>query len=106
MWVWFLSPFPQPGRVGSSVTVGTGAGVGAAGVVTASVVVVVVAAAAGGAGGAGVVEVPVGAGAGGRPGFGAEPRPPRAARVLASAVVGAPAADGTEPAATTCAAGP
>ena len=49
VWVWFLSPFPQPGRVGSSVTVGTGVGAGAAGVVTASVVgAVVVAAGAGG----------------------------------------------------------
>ena len=101
--VWFLSPFPQPGRVGSSVTVGggVGVGVGVAGVVTARVVGAVVGAAAGGTGGAGVVEVPVGGGAAG-PGFGVEPRPPRAARVLASATEGPPAAARAEPAETTC----
>jgi hypothetical protein len=108
VWVWFLSPLPQPGRVGSSLTVVTGAGVGAAGVVTASVVGAVVVGAAGGAEGAGVVAVPVGAGAGagGRFGFGGEPRPPRAARVLASGGKGAPATVGAEPGAKTCVAGP
>jgi hypothetical protein len=106
VWVWFLSPLPQPGRVGSSATVVTGVGVGAAGVVTASVVGAGVVVGAGGAGGAGIVEGPVGAGVGGWFGFGGEPRPPRAPRILASGGVGAPAAAEAERGATTCVAGP
>lgn len=110
MWVWFLSPLPQPGRVsswpsaggvvpgvsaagGAEVVVAVDGAEGAGVVVGAAVVVVVVV--------VGVVDdVPAdgaGAGAGGRLGFGADPRPALAAREFAPADPGIPATGGVEP---------